>query len=903
MKTVAHAYKSVMTWPVMAGYAAAVVVGSIVARFFSVDFLASLAPNAKDALSLMWQVHAAVISIGFTGLAITFHLVADPQLSPGPARRAIVEEIRFGQLLVLGVASDLAIGISAVWFYSHANVFLMFVFGFFPSILAIAITYGYSAHLFARPHKIEDLTVSDLVRLVRASAENIAENRENNRLLDKSMKDVSNVSMSTWTSSVNADYVVKYSGKSGVVSSFDVARIRQLSNLLASAEPMANIQPNGDRPVALVRVRAGERIYAGITVFELFGIKKMTGRLLDQLGSLANKIVLVSGNIESPGEIIERDLEDLQEVLVGAIINKRYPSVRRGFEHYDTVIAAIRNVVDARSEDSEKVYFDSEWKWLNRHFWEINEVAGSSGPRMAVEATDAIFGRCSEAFNSNDIGFFSASVYAYSQIWSELLKDPSGNEDALEYLLISLQNLAEWKIPYGAVEEGQADIYVKLSLDVWASILRSSFDSKNERWAIRALGYEAGLYQFSSKKKSYRGQVQQSLVVVLAWLLYRRDLHSENHVHGVLQIIEALRSNASDGGHDMLIDIAAAHASGIDSPLRRWEMEGSLPLQGRVLRASEFIAKAGLLAFSSYPTVSTAGVTRQVYEFAHIALQYIDSLKSDLDPAWSIKPEYLTVAAQQLQFVIGRWRTEVRENLRRAALDEGRVTKFMQALTVELQERNPLIESVSLDVRDKSPSAPLKVFGRRFTAPKWYFVESDVFANPEELGQRIGRTIKREEEVAVLRRFLEIGRSSSLSLSKVLRRISSWASGAQSPIVLIFNSFDAASFLNFDEDEMIVKVEGRAIKAFHLFVNDIDEHIALVDISVSPRVGRWPESKDGLESIGETSVAVGVADEGSLATDEDETPLVTVEFGTYVEWLDSKSGYIEFLRVSDLVED
>lgn len=129
-----------------------------------VNFLSQWQPLENDASIAIWQVHAAFTSIGFAGIAIAFQVLADPPLTDGPARRAVIEHLRYSCLLAQGVLANLLLGVVAVWLRSDLNVAMTFALILVPSVLTTAFAYVRLAQLFAHPHVLERLTFDDLKR-------------------------------------------------------------------------------------------------------------------------------------------------------------------------------------------------------------------------------------------------------------------------------------------------------------------------------------------------------------------------------------------------------------------------------------------------------------------------------------------------------------------------------------------------------------------------------------------------------------------------------------------------------------------------------------------------------------------------------------------------------------------
>ncbi|USX49476.1 hypothetical protein [Lentzea sp. HUAS12] len=912
LETVARRYRQMMTWPIVGSYIVIIVLGVVGARYVNVDFVAHLAPNSKDALSVMWQVHAAVISVGFTGLAIAFQLLADPQLSPGPARRAVIRRIRFNQLLAVGISSDIATGMAAIWFQSHANVLLMFLFAFVPSVLAIGITYAYSAYLFGRPHEVEKLTIEDLVSTVQATAKQLAGYNEKARALAESASLLSNVVLeSPGSDKAKSVMSVRLAGppQGGVVQDVDLKKIEQISVLLSSTISLEKMEAEADDPIefveadgpiAFIKAQPGSNASAGASIVDVYGIDKVPLRARNQLQKLAVSAVLVSSSVDDPAELLLRALEDLQEVLMSAMQAARYPSIKRGFKHYRRIVLAVREVME-ESGDLTTSSYETNWRWLSTHVWELNDVAARVGDRVAMEATGAIYGRCVDALSSTDIGFFVAQAQNYFQIWSVLLLKAKENENALEHLLVSLQNLTEYTVPYSGNHNRQhVDRLAGAALEVWTTILRDAYDKGESVWATRALGFQSRLFRFASESVKMRSRVHQSSILVIAWLLYRQEILEDDTG---AEVGEVLASIQPDFMYPNSVLLAAVEARREDSYelIRRWEMSTSLPLEMRVVRAGDFVLRAGLLLLAKFPPLAPGSVPREVYDFSLAANQQVGPLRESFDIRWGISKDTLSNVDMILGLLIERYQGESQQQLKIAALDDERIAKFTEAVSAEVQKVSNLVRFIDAEQVIHDP-ANSRVWGHRLTVAKLFFVETEVLGDPGFLGQQVGRMIRANEEALALTQLLAWGTSTSLSFARTVQKISKWVATASDPLVVIFGSYEAASMLNFNHEGSSVTVGGATVAAMQLLVHDdIEEHIALLDRTKIPRLARFPEVGGVLKPIDGDRISLSVVDKGEV--DSDGAPAVEIEFGSSIQTIHPSDIVVDFIRIDDLPAD
>ncbi|MFC6094692.1 hypothetical protein [Saccharothrix lopnurensis] len=903
LQTIARHYRKMMTWRIVTAYIVTLITMVIGARFVNISFLAQLAPSAKEALSVMWQVHAAVITIGFTGLAIAFQLLADPQLSPGPARRAVIRRIRFNQLLTVGISSDIATGLAAIWFQSHTNVLLIFLLAFVPSVLAIGITYAYSAYLFGRPHEVENLTINDLLETVRATARHLVNYNKRSRKLSEVASGLPNVVLESPgdVSLVPSTRVqLKGPAQSGIVQDVDPKKIEQISKILMATVALEEFKPGEFGPVAHLRVRPGSKISAGASVLDLYSSQEVPRKSLDQLEKMVVGAISVSDEVDDPAGLLLRALEDLQEVLMTSMQAARYPSIRRGFKHYRKIVSTVREAMEEESRNLAAYSYETDWRWLDSHVWELNDVAARVGERVAMEAIGAVYGRCVDALSSTDVGFFVSQAQNYSQIWSSLLVKAGENKNALEHLLVSLQNLTEFTVPLRAKHEQQVDRLTGVALGVWTAVLSEAYEKGEKEWASRALGFQSRLFRFGAKSTQMRSQVQQSAILVIAWLLYRKEVLGADTDADIGEIIASVRIDFSHSNSILLAAMEARRDDNYDI-IRRWEMSTALPLEMRVVRAGDFVTRAGLLLLAKFPPLAPGSISREFYNYALTAAEQVESLKASFDPQWGINEEHLDTLPAILDLLIERYQRESQQRLTGAALNSDRVSSFIESLAQETQKPSSLLKIVDVDEVLVDPGNS-RVWGHRLTAPKLFFVETEVHGDPHHLGQQVGRMIRASEEALALTQLLAWGTSASLSFARTVQKVSKWAAAAKQPLVVVFGSYETASMLNYDYDNSTVTVGGSTIDAAQVYVHDdIEEHIALLDQTKTPHLIRQPEQNGGLEPVEGTRISVSVID--SHAVDAEGTPMVEIEFGSLVKAVHPDIVEVEFIRIDDLPSD
>lgn len=856
-----------------------------------VEFLTFLAPDDREALSVMWQVHATLVSVGFTGLAITFQLLSDPPLTAGPARRSVISRLRFRELLTFGAVSDAAIALTSIWFHNDANVVAMFVLAFLPTIAAISITYAESARLFGRPHEIEQMTFDDVRIAVRAKAKVLSKTHVRNRTIHAAVENMSNVSYRVPDGDQRTPYPITYSRKTGVVLDIDLTKLTDLSRRLAGMVQV--VEGQSDSPIACLRIGIGDTLEPGTVVAEVYGTPDSWDRQVGRLEELlANAIALSDKGKSDAGSALAHEIEDLQDDLISAIHGTRYGSVRRGLDYYSKIISDVREEVSDPFGHSTAFGYGGDWDWLTVHLWEINDAAAAASERLASEAIEASFGRCVDSLENYDANFFRTVMQSYVQIWLKLLRSPRDDEGSKEHLLVSLQNLTQYVLPASGGTDEQVVQRVGIANEIWLEIVKTAVDEGN-KWASRALAYHSNMFRLDDGRSvdSPRALVQQSNLMLLAWLLYIQSVEKVNNDSAVVEVLDSLSSER------ILMNIAAVSDGRRHAMLRDWEMRGALPLRTKILSTSEFLIRAALLALARYSTATPSEFGIDLYHFALRAKNSIDEFRDSWRPDWNIPVNRLIAVEGALDQIIENWRRKSLAALKLAPLGKDRVEAFKSAFSDGLRESARPIRIFDIEPKRTSAAPIVETMGGRTRVPKYYFVQTDVYADPVNLGASVANFALSLEADRIIFRCVEYGVSRSLRLAEIQDYVLSWIGTAIDPAILVLNSHQVQVAVGLHTGTSVI-LGGRAIPAMVVYPDrEIDEHLVLVDRGRSPRVVRSPEVKAGTEPIAGDHVSIGIFDIGIEA--EDGTPIVEIEFGTHAEWSSPVDSSVQFIRVVD----
>jgi hypothetical protein len=885
-----QAYEHLLSRRSLVIYTALVLTGLVALTQVDANVLPSWSPDENAALFVIWQVHAAFVSIGFTGLAISFQLLSDPPLTAGPARRSVIQYLRFPQLLAFGVLSDVLAGLAAIWLRSDINVIVVFVTVLIPSIVAIASTYARTVWIFGWPHVIERLTLKDLKDRVRVRAESLKLEREKNDRLAAIIKSVEGISQDIFEPEREPTDRISYEGDGGTVNNVIIERLKEAANLLAASEGQSG-PPSPTRERIYFRPQYGVELRKGDLLARVNWPERLGSKTRAKIEQALQLSVEVDG-LGNAGTALQRELDDLQDNVINAIQARRLSRCERGFEYYSSVLGVVRQVVVADPPSTLRPLSDhSDWDWLNRHLWEINHNASKAGDRLAIVATGAAYDRCIDAARGGDLIFLNASLTSFEQIWSSLVIDSERNVHAIEHLVVSLQNLTEYSLPFSSTPELVRE-YGKAAIWTWVLLIKDAMDLRSVRSANLAADYNANLYKHSNKLTELVDDVQKGRIVLVAWVLHcrdKRDTHWDVDLQNLLS--KTPKRDVLSNTRDLL------HEGREERRWSSWEMRDLLPIEFRILTMSDYVARAALLLLAQHPIQIPATVTQSDSDTANHLLQQAAALKEDwpsdlgqVDSVDSVEP--------YLQAVVNLWESSALNQLWNANLDPGRIKKFIDAVSDELVDERRLLylfdqDGPLPDINNFSFST----YGEIIEVPKHYFVETHMLAEPELLGRQLARRIRYREEMMVIKICQSVGASQSGPLSEIRDHLTEWSAGADDPAVIIFNSYLIADKLGYTHTSRSITLNNVKVSCFLLFMGDVDEHVAAVDRVRTPRSIRLGERRSDLSDLEQLRMAVGVmpvARGGGT-----ETPRAKVEFGAKLAWAWPSDPFVQFWRVLD----
>lgn len=833
-----------------------------------------------SAAGVIWQVHAAFASIGFAGLAIAFQVLGDPPLSAGSARQAVVTDMRFGPLLFSGVAASGVIGIVTLWLANPGTLAVSFVFVLAPSVLIVGAAYARLATLFTSTQRVEGLTLAELKVRVRNAAAKAAKQEQSDRETERRIDGARGLTSGSLPSRTGlGTRRVQNHHYRGVVTSVDIGP------MVFAADHLGWAAHEGAHEVGLatyeypqrisVRARPGKQYRPGDTLFEMHawpGIDEADWEAISR--QLLSGLRFSDDQSGDASVVFAEDMSALQDSVLAAVRDHQIARVGRGYLYYQETIHEARGSTGATHLGLK------DPRWFERQLGEIDSAAARSTGRMAFVAIADAERMAYDAVRTQDLPWLRSSLLRLQRIWSLLpTTEETGALYARENLLVSLQNLGEFAIPYSFSDAGAAFASRQL---IWSfvSIAKNSIDVGDVTTAERVLGYMGGLYDTGPRETSEQLGVEVAVgqAAVLGWILFSRERNRHDPPYPV----------SLDGfprrhyPPDMVLVLRAYETYRDEAPWAHWETEGALPLRVHVLEFERYFRQAVLLLAANGRLRLRSSTVRVEDRYL---LQDTRASSSAIERHWSTDEHdelQLEPVLTHIDRLLEQMERDRNELLASAPLSSSRVAVFHRSIIDTMQSAPRLATFLQISPLSGPPDDQGLIGQILRGLPRDFFVESDVIASPSELGHQVAAAVLRNQDLGILTVLLAEHSQVELTSDGLQESIHQFAEPLTDP-VLIYNgqsTIEEVLTVDFLEDGGVTLA---GYPAFAMYVGDtaFPGDVILVDRDSVSDFDFLPEDKEDLTKLPEAQLAVGILEEPV----EQGIATLTIEYGQVGRWV------------------
>lgn len=827
---------------------------------------------------ILWQVQTTFLSVGFAGLAIAVQLFAEAPLAIGASRGQVLEHIKAGWFVGVGLVANAIIAVETMWLPSGLGVLGVALVGFTPTVVMLVVSTTRLMQLFGNPSRLDQVVRTSLVGTIserlRDVSSKYADAKGQLERLSGAELSVGVLEASSHPLRVpvpEAGRIIRMIRPDVVRKAIEPLRMRATernSNGHESAEPLEPFQ---------VRIYAepGDRTRLGDPAFEV-----VTSRQFDEatksrmVRRLQSSIVFEPAGSVTPYEEIDREIAHLQDAIGTNLRSGALATAERALVLLGDVVRGVWMTKPAM--------LGSTWRasltrrdWLLRSVGEAEQDALLS-PRVAGMFVGAAMTRALEAPRTGSTEYVDECLRSFTRLWFDVLRHGGAEFDSVPSRITTcVQNLATYS--YSVVDERE-DLEAR---GTWAMVelVKLALDARRPDAAKLAAQELSGLFKFD-REGTRRSHVRGGQLVLSGWLDYLAAKNDERDPADA-----GLRAKVTPRGTWAEI-ISARHLTERGAvPFGRWDWwETTVSAEAQLLELSSYIDRAEVAALSiSYGSLPPADTPEASSEYKRL-LEVIGASAEEVTPA--MKHLEASFAAE-----IARWDTAEGQLLAQEPLSPTRVEDVGIAIRATLAERPRLADEIVVTEDDSGAiddSHP--ILGMNFRVPREFLVDkvfNNTYADPTELGRIIGRGFVDGEDQKILGTLRTL-QANALPATGVSIRNEIEALGAEAEHYVLVAPYGGLDDIHAWYSEEFRGALGRVTQVES---GVLDNEAILFDRRDTVRSNRRPEEKAGLEPVQGTSIALGVFED----VEGGDEPQVRLETGEYlVVWPGQNPRVVRF---------
>lgn len=827
-------------------------------------------PAAEGSDGVLWQVQTTFLSVGFAGLAIAAQLFAEAPLAIGASRTRILEYVWAVWFVGVGLFANVLIAVESMWLQSDAGLLVVAVFWFLPTLALLVVSTIRLVRLFGRPSLLDEVVRVALVETLAARLTKVSRMYvEARRQLD----DLATMRPSTRDLGPTAvTFRVPVPRAGLVIRAIRPQTVRQAAALLGPRATESGIGDSGTdvlymAPAVSIDVEPGDRTRLSETAFRVTTSAKLDAALEARLVRLLQSAIDFEPSASvTPYEETDRDIANLKDAVGVNLRAGAYGTAERALELLGEIV---RGVWIASSEelDSSRRSAFTRRDWLFRSISEVEQDATLDRRAAGLFVSQAM-ARALEASRTESTEYVDECLRSFTRLWSDVLRHDGSEVDYLPSRIATcVQNLA-------AYSSSSWDVQVDLrARATWAlvELVKSALDARRPEAARMAARELNNLFEYTDREGG-RAHVRAGQLVLSGWLDYLADKTDARD-----PMDSTLRDLVNPRGTWEQILLARDLAERGAAPFARWdwwEMEPTNAGRAQVLELTHYIDWAELAALAMSRGTLTPARDQETASTYQRFVRLLDEIGRDLTSQESRLRQRLSEEARN-------W--EVAENARLAKepLSLEKVDAMGAALRESLNSEHRLaaeirvVEEIGEAADDSRP-----ILGMNFRVPRHYFVDK-VFnwthADPAELGRTIARGLLEGEE----RRIVQFLRAQQYLLlnptaAEIHRQIQALGDEASQHVLIT----PYGGLLDLDEWYSI-DFQDALSRVTHIESAALSNEAILFDRRDTLVSYRRPETKEGLNRVEGTSIALGVFED----VVGQREPQVRVETGeVFVIW-------------------
>lgn len=837
-------------------------------------------PPASGGGGIMWQVQTTFLSVGFAGLAIAAQLFAEAPLAIGASRARVLDYIRAGWFVGVGLVANAVIAIETIWLPSGLGALGIALLWFTPTVVMLVVSTVRLMQLFGRPSLLDEVVRVSLVESLASRLDLVsrkyADARKQLDGLVTSGWSIGSLRPTTVTLRVpvpQVGLVIKAIKPKALRRALDSLGPRAIEAGSAESEGAELYTP----PEITLDVEPGDRTRLGETAFRISTSEELDeadqGRLVRLLQS---SIEFEPPGTVTPDEETDREIANLKDAIGISLRSGAFATAERALDLLGHVVRGVWMAQPESMDSSHRASFIRR-DWLLRSIGEVEQDVLLS-PRVAGLFVSAAMTRALEAPRTGSSEYVDECLRSFTRTWVDVLRHEGTEFDPLLGRIITcVQNLAAYSV---SAPDQRQDLPARAT---WAMVelVKLALDAKKPEAAKRTARELSGLFEHSEGGTG-RAHVRAGQLVLSGWLDYLSDKADDRDPADA-----ELRAGVTPRGTWAEILAARSLAERGEAPFSRWdwwEMQFSGSAHAQVLELSHYIDRAQLAALAaSHGPLPRAGDQETASEYKRF-LRLLDEAGKELSTGET---------TLKLKFAdeIAKWDAAEGERLADESLSAARAESLRTALRDTLGARQRLAAEISVveSVPDGADTSR-PILGMNFKVSRHYLVEkvfNQTYADPKDLGQMIAQRFAEGEEHKI------VGELRSLqeevldpTALEIRKRIEALGDDAEHFVLV-------TPYGGLEDIHEWYSIEFRDVleRVIHVETSVLDTEAILFDRRSTLTSCRVPEAKEGLMPVEGTTIAIGIFED----VHGGDEPQVRIETGEYfVVWAGGDPRIIRF---------
>ncbi|MFT3874451.1 MAG: hypothetical protein QM714_17700 [Nocardioides sp.] len=276
-------------------------------------------PATAGGDGILWQVQTTFLSVGFAGLAIAAQLFAEAPLAIGASRDRVLEYIKAGWFVGVGLVANAVIAIETIWLPSGFGTLGVAILWFTPTVFMLVVSTTKLMQLFGHPSRLDEVVRVSLVDTLSTRLSAVS------RRYADARRQLEGLVVADWSAGLpkassatvrvpvsEAGRVIKTIRAKIVQQAIDSLGLRATEGSPTSSDPAEVYEP----PRVSIDVEPGDRTRLGETAFRV-----VTSKPLDE-ATTVRVVRLLQSSIEleptgsvTPDEETDREIANLKDAI------------------------------------------------------------------------------------------------------------------------------------------------------------------------------------------------------------------------------------------------------------------------------------------------------------------------------------------------------------------------------------------------------------------------------------------------------------------------------------------------------------------------------------------------------------------------------------------------------------